>query len=335
MRDNVKLSGLLACLILLTACLTPAAPQLTNVAPAPIAGAQNVQLLIFPADSAETVTKTIATARQRVLMTIYLLTDSDVIDALKTAHQNGAAVRILLEPHPYRGDSLAVQAYETLRQAGLSVKNANPEYRYTHQKSMVVDNTAIVLTANLTKSGLAHNREFGIITTDPADVGEITDAFEADWTRTTFTATSPHLVWSPQNSRTRLDDLLNSTTHSLLVYAEEVQDDGQVESMVKLAADGKSVHLLTSPPQDNAKDANAVGLDKLQRGGVRVRYLAQPYIHAKVFIVDETTGFVGSQNVSTMSMEFNRELGILIADKSVISRMTRTFEDDWNRAVER
>jgi cardiolipin synthase len=40
---------------------------------------------------------------------------------------------------------------------------------------------------------------------------------------------------------------------------------------------------------------------------------------------------VGSENISTASLDRNRELGVLVSDRRAITRLRATFEQDWVR----
>ncbi len=294
-----------------------------------------MRLAIYPEDGADGLLTTIASARQRVLLTMYLLTDQRFFDALQAASQNGATVRVLVEQNPFNNTASAQIAYDKLRATGIEAKYANPYFRLTHEKGIVIDNSAVILTANMTSSGFRFNREFGIATDDPGVVKEIVDVFDADWSRAPIAPANPYLIWSPVNSRARIGAVIASTRRSLDVYAEETQDDAQTQAMVQAANAGATVRLLISPPQDTSNDANAADLDQLQRGRVHVRYLSKPYIHAKVFVVDGALAFIGSQNISTSSIEFNRELGVIVSDATAVRRIAETFAKDWNLATER
>ena len=57
------------------------------------------------------------------------------------------------------------------------------------------------------------------------------------------------------------------------------------------------------------------------------------YIHAKAIIVDEQRAYVGSQNFSRTSLEFNRELGVIVSDPLAVARLTAVFAGDWRSAV--
>jgi phosphatidylserine/phosphatidylglycerophosphate/cardiolipin synthase-like enzyme len=62
-----------------------------------------------------------------------------------------------------------------------------------------------------------------------------------------------------------------------------------------------------------------------------VRELGIPYIHAKAIVVDGARAYVGSENLSTQSLDRNREVGIL-ENGSIASTIQRVFEGDWKQA---
>jgi cardiolipin synthase A/B len=335
-RYRITLTAFILCLSLLAACVQIDLPGSVVTVPTASAPtfAKHVQLIVFPDDDEQVLLDSISSARQRVYMTMYLLTDDRVIDALRAAKSNGADVRVLLEPHPYMNGDSSSLARTKLVNSSITTRYCNPYYQYTHQKSFVIDNTGVILTANMTRSAFTRNREFGIIDTQKTDVDEMVLAFQSDWSRSLFTPTNTALIWSPINSRQRVDGVINSATSSLIVYAEEVQDEEQTQLLVDTARRGVDVRLITSPPT-TSDDGSAADLDLLQRGGVKVRLLKNPYIHAKVFSADSAIAAVGSMNISLTSLEFNRELGILIQDAAALSRIGQTFETDWNKAIDR
>jgi cardiolipin synthase len=70
----------------------------------------------------------------------------------------------------------------------------------------------------------------------------------------------------------------------------------------------------------------------LSRIGRAVQVKEDPglYMHAKMMLVDGQRAFVGSENISTASLERNRELGILVSDQKVLSTLQQTFQLDWS-----
>ena len=60
------------------------------------------------------------------------------------------------------------------------------------------------------------------------------------------------------------------------------------------------------------------------------------YIHAKVIVADSglpsQAAFVGSQNFSTASLDYNRELGLVTTFPALISSLTNTLDSDFATA---
>ena len=46
-------------------------------------------------------------------------------------------------------------------------------------------------------------------------------------------------------------------------------------------------------------------------------------------MADGRRAFVGSQNLSAASLDLNRELGVIIADRHAIQTLEDTFDADW------
>jgi cardiolipin synthase A/B len=57
--------------------------------------------------------------------------------------------------------------------------------------------------------------------------------------------------------------------------------------------------------------------------------MRKPYVHAKIVLVDGQTAFAGSENVSSQSLDGNRELGVFLSQPAALSRMMAVFEQDW------
>jgi len=303
-------------------------------------GAVGVDLLVFPTDKVDVLVDLIGTARRRVFLKIYMFSEARIFEALEQAHAAGVDVRVQIEPKPLGGGTMANAAQTRLRKAGIEVKTTNPAFRLTHEKSYVIDDTAVILTANMTRGSFTRNREFAVVTRNPEDVAEIVQAFEADWNRAAFVPQNPNLVWSPDNSRTKIDALIEGAQKTLDVYAASTLDDEQLGLLAAAQKRGVKVRLMTSARgSGDGEDAAAGDLDRLQRARVKVRYLKSPLVHAKTFLADygepNVLGFVGSVNITTQSLDFNRELGILIADETALSRLQEQFEADWEKAVDR
>jgi cardiolipin synthase A/B len=293
-------------------------------------GVGGVSLVVEPQGDTRWITAPIKAAKHTLDLTMYLLTEKTIIHALEYAKAKGVTVRVILEHHPFGDDdsepSTNQSVYDQLDAAGISVHWASSAYALTHEKSMVIDgSTAYILTLNFTWSAFNSNREFGIADRTPADVAETKAIFTADWAGVPYAPRDPNIFLSPINSRAHLIELIGRAKHTIEVYAEEVQDSGLEAAMVAASRRGVRVRLIS-----NAGDtSNTRGIAVLTAGGVAVHLIAKPYIHAKLVLVDHEWAFVGSENISTASLDRNRELGILIRDPAALSQLVDTFNGDW------
>lgn len=299
------------------------------------AGTADVTVFVEPEAGTAPITEFIGGARRQLDVAMYLLTERSVIEAIEDAEQRGVRTRILLEEHPYGTGPGNREIAQTLRDAQVEVRWSPAKFRLSHAKYAVVDGKeALIGTANWTHSAFTNNREYIIIDSDPTDVAQLSALFEADWMGQDLNAeamANGHLVISPSDSRLDFIALIEGAQRSLDLQAEEVQDAQIEEALIRAAARGVEVRLLTSPGS-GPSDANAAGRSRLRQGGVEVRLLEYPYVHAKDIIVDRQTGFVGSENISTASLDDNREVGVIIGDTQVISTLEETFSRDWQAA---
>jgi cardiolipin synthase A/B len=292
--------------------------------------ADEQQLFVEPDAGNKPVLDALNNAQESIWMEMYILSDKEILQALKDARSRGLDVRILLEEHPYGGSKSLKAVLDELNSTNISVRQSSPAFRLTHEKGIVIDRkTALIMTLNQGYSAFNKNREFGIIDTNPEDVSEVAGVFEADWNRTSPILNDSSLVWSPVNSRQRILGLIDNAKQTLRIENEEMQDNQVEEHLIAAAAKGVDVQVVMSPGQ-TGKDANAPGLHKIEAGGVKADLVKSPYIHAKIIVADNSTAFVGSENFSPASLDHNRELGILTHDPGVISQLTTSFEKDWN-----
>ncbi len=296
------------------------------------------RLFIEPDDGLAPVVNAINGAKISIQVKMYLLSEPTIIDALKAAvQQRSIRVQVMLEQSPVGSGPGNTMTYQSLQNGGVMVRWANPSFRLTHEKSMVIDNAkAFVMTMNFTRAAFKNNREYGIITTKPTEIKEIQDAFLADWERTQFTPpTDSALLWSNVNSRQKILSFIGGAKKTLVLQQEEMQDSQVQLKLVEAATRGVKVRVLVAgdPLNPDKLDANRPGEEQLKAGGVEVKIIAQPYMHAKIYIADDSKAIICSENVSTSSLNNNRELGIIVTDSEIVRRSALAFETDWRKGT--
>ncbi len=299
-------------------------------------GVQGVQVFVEPDMGDHPITDAIHNAKKSVWLEIYILSDTNVIHALEDAANSGIDVRVMLEPHPFGGSS-PTRVMDELQATGAKVETSSPAFALTHEKGLIIDGTtAYIMTSNFSRSGLGgyqsssnyNNREYDIIDNNRTDVQAVTAIFQADWNRTTAQFNDPNLVVSPVNSRGAFISLINSAHSTLLIEAEEMNDN-MIEQAISAAAQ-RGVHVeVILPAPSGSHDSNSSGIATIKQGGVQVEEDPHLYMHAKIIVADSRKAFVGSENISTQSLDQNRELGIIVSDANVLNTLQQTFQKDW------
>jgi len=158
-------------------------------------------LIVEPDDGRTLVLAALNAAKKSIDLTIYEISDPQIVSALESAHGRKVVVRVL-----YNWDSFTPRMRETdvtpvvqsLTKAGIQCRPAPQTFEVTHEKAFVIDGTTgIVMSFNLTAEYFGTTRDFGIITTVPAEVAEIDAVFQADWSGKAITPKVASLVWSP------------------------------------------------------------------------------------------------------------------------------------------
>jgi cardiolipin synthase A/B len=292
----------------------------------------NTNTVVFtqPESGEKPILDAINSAQKEILIEVYLLSDKQIISALETAKLRGVDVRVLLEQHPFGGSGLNPKAKLELESKGVLVKWSNPKFSLTHEKAIVIDNSKVfVLNQNLTASSFTKNREYDVLDTNPEDVLQARQTFINDWERKDYNPQNSHLIESPNTSRGAITALISQAQKSIDVEMEVVEDN-EIINLLCQKAKNTTIRIL-APPVSQI-NSNKKGLLRLQASGILVKTLASPYIHAKLLLIDGVKAYVGSINLSTQSMDQNRELGIMLTSANNINLLSQTFGLDWSRA---
>lgn len=284
-------------------------------------------LIIEPDQGTAPLIHAITHAKSSVDLVMYGLTDLQFVDALSEAKSHGKSVRVLLQEHPYLAydeNSKAINQFQTDK---INLHWPSNKFKLTHQKTLIIDdNYAIIMTFNFTHSTFKNERNFALIIDDPAMIDEIKTVFNADWQHKDILVHDTNLVWSPDNSRAKLLQLIHEAKNEIKVYAEGLTDYEIIGALASAARKGTKVQILTSTRAEKANNKKATYLSK---AGVDIRFSKKYMVHAKVMLFDNATAIMGSINMTKPSIDGNRELSIITHDPKIIHQLTDTFNYDW------
>jgi len=304
------------------------------VMPATPAGASTLQTVVEPGAGMSAIDNAFASAKTSIELEMYEFNDPTLESILVQRAKSGVKVQVLLD-RDYSGYRYNVSTFTALQSAGVSVMWA-PSGTIYHGKFAVIDSKLLLIgSGNFSAEYYATTRDFWIFDTAHADVVAATSVFTADRSgNTSYTNPGADLVWSP-GATSALVALISSATKTVQVENEEM-DNASIESALMAAATrGVAVTVVMTYSSEWSS-----ALSTLTAAGVKVfvdHGESPVYIHAKVVCVDAGTKhqrtFVGSQNFSTSSLNYNRELGIITSNPAVVATVAATLRGDAQSAT--
>lgn len=282
-------------------------------------------------------------AKKVIRLQMYLLTHTGVMDALIAAKARGVDVQVLLEARPYNPGNPSQplptnkSAAKYLAKGGITVAWTSESFVFTHAKAVTIDDVVtLVSTANFTKSGLGVGgngaREYVIEDWSPSDVAEFVKMFKADYVHQPYVPQDEDLIVSPNNARGRILGLMKSAKKDLFIAVEVAADPAVTELIAQKEAEGVRVRALLGDHKkihSNLETANA-----WRSVGAEVRFQSAPFLHAKTIVADGQSMYIGSTNLTSNSMDNNRELGLAIGTPAIVKVVLQTNEKDWGASKE-
>ena len=295
-------------------------------------------LIVLPDDTAKPLIDALDAAKKTINIRMFLFTDPAMVEAVKAAEKRGVKVRVMLNPERRDGSAENEETRKALADTGVEVRDSNPEFALTHQKSMVIDGAVgFVESLNWETRDLTETRDYAVTTTDPLEVSEMLACFEADWEHKPFTPDpKSNLIWCPNNGRMRIAAFIDAAKHTLWLQNERYQDTVIVERLVRAMRRGVKVCIMARPAH-NLKPNKLVeavgGLRIMHDVGAKVHRLKKLKLHGKMLLADGQRAIIGSINLAPGSFDARRELAIQTEDHHVIKRLNETTQFDWNNST--
>ena len=194
---------------------------------------------------------------------------------------------------------------------------------YVHAKTTLNEDAFRVQTANLTKSSYESNREHFFYSNDTDFHDSLEKLFDADWVWDGLSTLNlhPNLVVCPLNCRDVIETLLESAEKSIVIQTQYIMDD-EILDILHKKSEEVDVAIIVADTDDN------YDLISYFWPGI-ARTLRTHYNHTKMILVDEKYLLLGSMNLSSNSLDKNREIWIILMDSWNISEFIKWFKQDW------
>lgn len=295
-------------------------------------------LITEPDDGPIPYLNAIKNAKKSIDVEMYLLTDTDLQNALIAAANRGVTVRVILESAPGGSTDDATSAKTALQKGNpnIQVQWAPSRFTFDHAKTIVIDGTtAIFGSANYTDAGVSSNREYDVETTNSDVVNAVESVFQDDWTNTTDdSAARKELILSP-GSESDMVAIIDHAKPGEHVYMEEEEtpDPAIEQALISQAKAGVSVELLV---EGGLSRSDQYEMAQMASKGVKAGTVTTPYIHAKMILSGSDSdqwAELGSENVSANSLDDNREVGAVWNNPYFASSMESSFNKDAKNAT--
>ena len=268
--------------------------------------APDERIVLAPEERRDAVLDVIRSARERLILSLFRCDDDAVVEALAEAVQRRVHVRALLTGRAKGSKKHLKQLHKLLKRLGAEVQRyADLVVKY-HAKYIVADEgPALVASLNFTRNCFEATCDFMLVTHDPELVGGLMRLFHADWHAPgSWSPDVPddRLIVGPERARARFAALLQQARQSIRLIDAKLSDPEMLALLRAREAAGVAV---------DVKGPNALG---------------PLFPHGKLLIVDDSTAVLGSISLSTLALEFRRELAVVVRDRNTLQQLN----DFWN-----
>lgn len=272
----------------------------------------------------------IDSAEKKVYLEVYIFTEKRIRKAIIDAHKRWVDVKVILEKNVYKAPTLNTQAFKDLQKAWVPVVYSNPEnYSLNHSKMMIVDDEVILSTGNYSYSTFRYNREFFVFLKNPALENTFWEIFQNDFEGIKKNIYHNNLVLSPFSSRIKIEYLLKNAKKSIKIYAHNFSDTSVMDILFQKQKENIDIKMIF--PDFKKVASNQEKVEKLQENNIAIKIVDKPEIHAKAILIDDEYLYIGSINFSSYSIDKNREIGLLIKNREILSQFLDIFEADFHK----
>ncbi len=292
---------------------------------------ENVEIFQMPDKKLlEQIVWDIDSAQNKIYLETYILTETRIQEALKRAQKRWLEVKILLEKNPYKAYNINNKALKNLEKWWIKISwSDSDDYSLNHSKFIIIDDYAYISTGNFSYSTFTSNRDYYIKIINEEIITKLNQVFLADyvWKKQNFY--HPNLVLSPYNSRDTFEKIIASANESLDIYAQYFSDEKIENLLIQTAKKWVKIRVIMRKNSDE----NDPIIQTMKQAGIEIYVLSSPAMHSKMFLVDNTYLFLWSVNLSSYSLDKNRELGILLKNADVIKKMSLFFQKDIDKII--
>jgi cardiolipin synthase len=251
-------------------------------------------------------------ARRRITLSLFRCNDDAVFEELTAATARGVVVEVLVTSRAKGGRKKMAKLWHALEQTGASLHSyTDPVVKY-HPKYLVADEgPAIVASLNFTKKCFRKTCDGLVITHDPAVVSDLRRLWVADCGRLPMPDDlAERLIIGPERARRQFTALIDEARTSIRLIDAKLSDPDLVSLLNAKRAAGMMIEIFSA------------------------KQLGQLKSHGKIMLIDDETVVVGSLALAALSLDFRREVAIVVTEASAVAEAVELFRTIRDAAAE-
>lgn len=255
----------------------------------------------------------IATARERLVLSLFRCNDYGILDAIAASLERGVKVEAILTKRAKGGEKSLKKLWEALGEMGAVVHwYADPVVKY-HAKYIVSDaRHAMIATLNPTKKCFSRTWDFVYLTENQDVVRSVSTLFALDAAGERILPRhriSERLIIGPDDARPRMKKLIRGAQRKIQLLDHKLSDPDLVALL---------------------RERREAGVDVSVMGRKSVGPLVP---HGKLLIIDESRAVLGSTALSTLSLDFRREVSIVIEEATAVGTLNDFYRELSDRGA--
>ncbi len=255
------------------------------------------------ADRRPAILDVIRQAQRQITLSLFRCNDPEIIAELARAVDRGVAVDILLTSRAKGGKKKLKKLWAALEATGASVwEYTDPVVKY-HAKYLVADDgPAVVASLNLTGKCFERTCDAVVLTYDPAVVAGLRQLAAADRDAQPLPETlTSRLIVGPERARRQFTALIDQAQVSIRLIDAKLSDPDLVTLLKERRASGLTVEVFGS------------------------KRLGELRSHGKIMLIDDRLAVVGGLALAALSLDFRREVAIVLDDPSAVADVIELF----------
>lgn len=261
------------------------------------------RLVIAAEDRRTTVIDIIRNAKRHIALSLFRCNDDAIFAELAAATARGVVVEVITTSRAKGGRKKLAKLRKSLDETGAAVTMyTDPVVKY-HAKYLVADDgPALVTSLNLTKKCFRRTCDAIVVTYDPAVVSSLRRLMTVDAARERIPDDlSDRLVIGPERARRQFTSFIAGARTSIRLLDAKLSDPDLVALLKMRRSEGVTVEVYDS------------------------KRLGEWKSHGKILLIDEKRLVIGSLALAALSLDFRREIAIVVDEPTAVAEAVELF----------